>query len=166
MFTCRSTSSTTRYRSIRLSPIVEYSRLQPPVGVSAVLSPIGEGHPLRSPMRHSLGEPLPHQLADTWQAAPEAPELYPDTNFDIVSLAPHPSQSLYEISMRTRRKFQLLDRLRRYAKVGVRVYLGFPRLSTSYTKLRGTFLPVTTSSAGCLAAPVTCMPYPYRQRSP
>ena len=73
-------------------------------------------------MRHSLGEPLPHQLADTWQAAPEAPELYPDTNFDIVSLAPHPSQSLYEISMRTRRKFQLLDRLRRYAKVGVRVY--------------------------------------------
>jgi len=26
-------------------------------------------------MRHSLGEPLPHQLADTWQAAPEAPEL-------------------------------------------------------------------------------------------
>ena len=122
MFTRRSASSTTRYRSIRLSPIVEYSRLQPPVGVSAVLSPIGEGHPLRSPMRHSLGEPLPHQLADTWQAAPEAPELYPDTNFDIVSLAPHPSQSLYEISMRTRRKFQLLDRLRRYAKVGVRVY--------------------------------------------
>ena len=27
-------------------------------------------------MRHSLGEPLPHQQADTRQAAPEAPELY------------------------------------------------------------------------------------------
>ena len=27
-------------------------------------------------MRHSLGEPLPHQLADITQAAPEAPELY------------------------------------------------------------------------------------------
>src|SRR3990167_4869368 len=84
MFTCRSTSSTTRYRSIRLSPIVEYSRLQPPVGVSAVLSPIGEGHPLRSPMRHSLGEPLPHQLADTRQAAPEAINLYSSFALDSI----------------------------------------------------------------------------------
>ena len=33
VFTSRKTSSTTRRRSIRLSPIVEYSRLQPPVGV-------------------------------------------------------------------------------------------------------------------------------------
>ncbi len=37
MFTYRSTSSITRRRSVRLSPIAEYSRLQPPVGVWAVV---------------------------------------------------------------------------------------------------------------------------------
>ncbi len=41
------------------------------------LSPIGGGHPLRSPRRHSLGELLPRQLADTDQAAPGAKNLYP-----------------------------------------------------------------------------------------
>ena|SRR3989338_516127 len=35
-FTGRNPSSCTRRRSIRLSPIVEYSRLQPPVGVWTV----------------------------------------------------------------------------------------------------------------------------------
>ena len=40
------------------------------------LSTIGGGHPLRSPKRHSLGEPLPHQLADTPQAFPKAINLY------------------------------------------------------------------------------------------
>jgi hypothetical protein len=30
------------------------------------------GHPLRSPIRRRLGEPLPHQLADGPQAPPEA----------------------------------------------------------------------------------------------
>jgi hypothetical protein len=55
---------------------VEDSRLRPPVGVWAVLSPIGGGHPLSSPKRHSLGEPLPHQLADIAQATPEAINLY------------------------------------------------------------------------------------------
>ena len=35
-FTYRNTSSSTRRRSIRLSPIVEYSRLLPPVGVGPV----------------------------------------------------------------------------------------------------------------------------------
>jgi len=40
MFTSRRTSSTTRCRSIRLSPIVEYSRLQPPVGVWTVMIPM------------------------------------------------------------------------------------------------------------------------------
>src|SRR3989344_338090 len=76
MFTSRRTSSTTRCRSIRLSPIVEYSRLQPPVGVWTVLNSIDGGQPLSSPKRHSLGEPLPHQLADITQAAPEAINLY------------------------------------------------------------------------------------------
>ena len=41
------------------------------------LSSIGGGHPLRSPKRLSLGRPLPYQLADTAQAAPEAKNLYP-----------------------------------------------------------------------------------------
>ena len=36
------------------------------------LSSIGGGHPLRSPKRHRLGRPLPYQLADTPQVAPEA----------------------------------------------------------------------------------------------
>src|SRR3989338_9201364 len=36
-FTSRRTSSCTRRRSIRLAPIVEYSRLQPPVGVRPVI---------------------------------------------------------------------------------------------------------------------------------
>ena len=30
------------------------------------------GHPLRSPTRHRLGEPLPHQLADGTQVPPKA----------------------------------------------------------------------------------------------
>src|SRR3990167_5610637 len=75
-FTTRRPSSPTRRRSIRLSPIVEYSRLQPPVGVWAVLSPIGGGQALTSPRRHSLGSLLHCQLADTAQAFPLALKLY------------------------------------------------------------------------------------------
>ena len=40
------------------------------------LSAIGGGPPLSAPKRHSLGGPLPHQLADTTQTAPEAINLY------------------------------------------------------------------------------------------
>ena len=40
------------------------------------LSSIGGGQPLSSPKRHSLGKPLPYQLADITQAAPEAKNLY------------------------------------------------------------------------------------------
>ena len=72
MFTCRSTSSTTRHRSVRLSPIAQDSRLRPPVGVWTVLSSIGGGQALTSPRRHSHGRPLPYHLADTPQAAPRA----------------------------------------------------------------------------------------------
>ena len=36
------------------------------------LNPIGGGQALTSPKRHSLGRPLPYQLADTARAAPEA----------------------------------------------------------------------------------------------
>ncbi len=76
MFTSRKTSSITRRRSVRLSPIAEDSRLRPPVGVWAVLSPIGGGQALTSPKRHSLGRLLPYQQADTPQAAPKAKNLY------------------------------------------------------------------------------------------
>ena len=40
------------------------------------LSTIGGGQPLSSPKRHSLGEPLPHQLTDTVRASPKALKLY------------------------------------------------------------------------------------------
>ena len=39
---------------------------------SPCLSAIGGGQPLSSPKRHSLGKPLPYQLADTPQATPKA----------------------------------------------------------------------------------------------
>ena len=59
----------------RLSSIDNYSRLQPPVGVWTVLSSNVGGHALTPPTRHSLGELLPHQLADRTQAAPRAINL-------------------------------------------------------------------------------------------
>ena len=40
-------------------------------------SSIGGDRPLSPPKRRSLGRPLPYQLADTTQAAPEAKNLYP-----------------------------------------------------------------------------------------
>ena len=40
------------------------------------LSTIGGGQALTSPKRHSLGKPLPYQLADTPQANPQAINLY------------------------------------------------------------------------------------------
>ena len=55
---------------------MEYSRLQPPVGVWAVLSPNVGGRALTPPTRHSLGSPLHYQLADRTQAPPEAINLY------------------------------------------------------------------------------------------
>jgi hypothetical protein len=39
-------------------------------------STIGGGPPLSAPRRHSLGEPLPRQLADIEQANPLALKLY------------------------------------------------------------------------------------------
>ena len=44
---------------------------------SPCLSAIGGGQPLSSPRCHRLGEPLPHQLTDTAQAAQRAKKLYP-----------------------------------------------------------------------------------------
>ncbi|GEM_PF-3676986 len=47
-----------------------------PHGDKFYLSSIGGGQALTSPKRHSLGRPLPYQLADTPQAAQEAINLY------------------------------------------------------------------------------------------
>ena len=69
-FTLRRASSCTRRRSIRLAPIVEYSRLLPPVGVWPVLNAIVGGQALTSPTRHCLGKPLPYQQADRPQTTP------------------------------------------------------------------------------------------------
>src|SRR3989344_5994199 len=87
MFTYQSTSSITRRRSVRLSSIAEYSRLQPPVGVWTVRSSIGGDRPLSPPKRRSLGRPLPYQLADTTQATPEADCSF---NLTILSGITHP----------------------------------------------------------------------------
>jgi len=72
LFTPRRVSSSTRRRSIRLSPIVEYSRLLPPVGVWTVLNSIVGEHVLASPTRHSLGKLLSYQLADRSRTNPKA----------------------------------------------------------------------------------------------
>ena len=48
---------------------------------SPCLSAIGGGQPLSSPKRHSLGKPLPYQLADTEEAAPGA------KNFTLAGLS-------------------------------------------------------------------------------
>ena len=63
-FTTRRPSSFTQRRFVRLAPIAKDPRLQPPVGVWAVLSPTVGGQSLNPPRRLSLGAPLPHQLAD------------------------------------------------------------------------------------------------------
>ena len=66
-FTIQRPSSRTRRRSVRLAPIAENPRLQPPVGVWAVLSPSDAGRALTPATHRSLGRPLPHQQANrTW----------------------------------------------------------------------------------------------------
>ena len=62
-FTIRRPSSRTRHCWVRLSSIAQNSRLQPPVGVWAVLSPSVADRPLRPATHLRLGGPLPHQLA-------------------------------------------------------------------------------------------------------
>ena len=88
------------------------------------LSPIGGGQALTSPKRHSLGKPLPYQLADTTQAVPKA-----------INLCSEESIKYYPI-------FRLV-----------------------IPDFWGRYLFYTMSSAGALASPLTCMPYPRRQRS-
>src|SRR6202035_4254119 len=74
-FTTRRPSSSTRRRSVRLAPIAEDSRLQPPVGVWAVSQSQCAGP--RSPgSHHSLGGPLPRQPANSTTARPATPELW------------------------------------------------------------------------------------------
>ena len=61
-FTTRRPSSLTRHGWIRLSPIVQYSPLLPPVGVWTVSRSSVADRPLRPATHRTLGEPLPHQL--------------------------------------------------------------------------------------------------------
>ena len=70
-FTTRRPSSRTRRRSVKLALIAEDSRLQPPVGVWAVLSPSEAGHALTPATHHCLGRPLPCQLANRTWAHPQ-----------------------------------------------------------------------------------------------
>ncbi len=66
-FTIRKPSSLTQRCSVRLPSIAEDSLLLPPVGVWASLSPSVADHHLKPAMHRRLGEPLPHQLANTTQ---------------------------------------------------------------------------------------------------
>ena len=63
-FTTRRPSSFTRRCCIRVSPIVQYSPLLPPVGVWTVSQFNVADHPLRSATDRRLGRPLPCQLAN------------------------------------------------------------------------------------------------------
>ncbi len=93
------------------------------------LSSIGGDRALTPPTRHSLGEPLPHQLADRPQAVPLAINLYSrETIWNYL---------LFREAMPDSR---------------VRTYVLLPRL------------PVLLRSCD-LSIPLTCMPYPRRQRS-
>ena len=79
-FTTRRPSSLTRRRCIRLSPIVQYSPLLPPVGrLGRISSPNVTGHPLRPATRQSLGRPSPHQQADRPRAHPPPEKTFPPT---------------------------------------------------------------------------------------
>lgn len=87
-FTTLGPSSLTRRRFVRLSPIAKDSRLQPPVGVWAVLSPSVGGQSLNPPRRLSLGRPLPYQLADIpW--APLLPQGLSIPHFNDVKMPYH-----------------------------------------------------------------------------
>ena len=90
MFTPRRASSITKCRSVRLSSIAEDSRLQPPVGVWAVLSPILGGRALTPPTRHRLGRPLPCQLSDRPQANLQ-PVILADTLYPCGTIMNYPT---------------------------------------------------------------------------
>ena len=64
----RGPSSLTRRRCIRVSPIVQYPPLLPPVGVWTVLSSNVAVQPLSPATDRRLGGPLPHQLSNRTRA--------------------------------------------------------------------------------------------------
>ncbi len=55
---------------VKLALIAKNPRLQPPVGVWAVLSPSDAGRALTPATHHRLGEPLPRQQANRVQTRP------------------------------------------------------------------------------------------------
>jgi hypothetical protein len=136
-FTTRRPSSYTRRRFVRLSPIAKDSRLQPPVGVWAVLSPSVGGQSLNPPRRLSLGEPLPHQQADIAWAAP-LPRGLAVPHF-------HAGKMPYRTSSSISGRFQPL-----FLSKGcvTHVLLTLPPLNS-----------------GCPLFRSTCMPHPRRQHS-
>src|SRR3989344_1724881 len=85
-------------------------------------------------MRHSLGEPLPHQLADIAQAAPGAINLYSSFALDSIRASEDRSCDL---------SFVALNEIQ--SEEGDHRELS--TLSAGYARLRGTYLRVTTSSA-------------------
>ena len=75
------------------------------------LSSIGGGQPLSSPTRHSLGEPLPHQLADALQAAQKADYSF---NVAVPSGITPPFGELYQTFRCVPAYYYLVCRLPKY----------------------------------------------------
>ena len=100
------------------------------------LSIIGGGQALTSPKRHSLGKPLPYQLADTPQAIPLAINLY--SAFALHSI---PSYGATQSEDLSRWSFDEIQ-----SESGD--YQVLANLSASYSWLKGMFPRVATSFAG------------------
>ena len=106
------------------------------------LSSIDGEQALTPPRRHCLGKPLPYQLADTEQANPKAINLYRTQTLNT-------NKFLFKVFARA-----------------IKYYLVFRQAIPDFWVC---YLFYTFSSAGCpniaTEAPLTCMPYPRRQRS-
>lgn len=164
-FTTQGPSSRTRRRSIRLSPIVEYSRLQPPVGVWTVLSSNVGGHALTPPTRHSLGSPLHYQQADRTQAAPKAINLY---SVECIVYYSGFLRIIHDFGVRS---YALLTRLPWPLLASLDRGNGLSRIIDGFSQIN---YPCLSVSHPCPSVVVsnrvrndhsTCMPYPRRQRS-
>ena len=120
---------------------------------SVGLSPIGGGQALTSPKRHSLGTPLPYQLADTPQAAPKASEDFVGASLPLGITQTHAdlTQTVAEIFCVLLRPVRAIPRVLNDSEAPK--HLELPRLSTSCARLWGAYLRVTTSSAGCPCGP-------------
>ena len=146
------------------------------------LSSIGGGQALTSPRRHSLGRLLPYQLADTEQAAQEASydfirTLTLSSLSCIISIRTclMPNSSVVENLIVVRQLKDTMTKLvcgtienypvfrRAMPDFKVRSYFLLPRLPVSSTTFA--IMEIYPIPTKVVLDPLTCMPYPRRQRS-